>query len=358
MDGSAELRAQVREAFAKGQSLEIRGSGSKSFYGRPVCADGVVDLGRHRGILAYEPSELFLTARAGTPLREIDAALAERGQMLPFEPPCFGPNASIGGTIACGLSGPRRPYAGAVKDHILGVRILNGLGEDLRFGGTVLKNVAGYDVARLMAGSLGSLALILEVTVKVLPRPAVERTRVLECSAAGALEVMRRWALQSTPISASAHLDGVLYLRLSGQEHRVRNFAEKIGGESLKDEAGAAFWEDLREQRLDFFQKEDSLWRLSLPAAAPTQPEHFGASLWEWGGQQRWLRAVSDPTAVRQWAHRQGGYATRFRAGAKPDADTDIFEPLPRPLFALHQRLKAAFDPKGILNPGRFYAGL
>ncbi|MGC8467856.1 MAG: glycolate oxidase subunit GlcE [Acidithiobacillus sp.] len=356
MDCSAALREQLREACAKGQKLEIRGSGSKTFYGRPVRAEGIVDVHEHIGILAYEPSELFLTARAGTPLREIDAALAERGQMLPFEPPRFGAQASIGGTVACGFSGPRRPYAGAVKDHILGVRILNGLGEDLHFGGTVLKNVAGYDVARLMAGSLGSLALILEVTVKVLPRPTLERTLVQECSADQALQKLRRWMMRSTPISASAHYQDTLYLRLSGQEHRVRNFAEQSGGEILDDDRGARFWEDLREQGLDFFCGDAPLWRLSLPAAAPQQPADFGASLWEWGGQQRWLRAVPDPLALRHWAQSQGGHATLFRA--TPGAAVEIFQELPPPLFALHQRLKAAFDPKGILNPGRLYAGL
>jgi len=356
MDRSAELRAQVRAAYAEGRRMEIHGSGSKAFYGRAVQADGILDLSDHRGILAYQPSELFLTARAGTPLREIEAALAARGQMLPFEPPHFGPDASIGGTVACGFSGPRRPHAGAVRDHVLGVRVLNGLGDDLRFGGSVLKNVAGYDVARFLAGSLGNLALILEVTVKVLPRPALERTLVQECPAAQALEKMRRWMLWNTPISASAHQDGALYLRLSGQEHRIQSFAQKFGGEFLGEDVGARFWEDLREQRLDFFRGAASLWRLSLPAAAPWQPTDFGPSLWEWGGQQRWLRAVSDPARLRQWAQRHGGHATRFRGGS--DEDIEVFQELPAALHALHQRLKAAFDPKAILNPGRIYAGL
>lgn len=354
MDRSDEIRAQIVAAYENRSALAIRGGGSKSFYGRPVAASQTLELGGHQGILEYEPKELFICACAGTPLSEIEAILAQQGQILAFEAPHFSPHATLGGCVASGLSGPRRPYAGAVRDHVLGVRMLNGRGEDLRFGGKVMKNVAGYDVSRLLAGSLGSLGVLLEVTCKVLPRPVATRSLAFDMSAAAALEQLVTWSLRPSPISAAAHNGERLYLRLAGAASRVENFARAVGGDLLTDDMGDRFWEDLREQRLPFFAGTAPLWRLALPAGSPPVPESFGTVFYDWGGQQGWLRGPLDAPALRAWAARQGGHATAFRH----PPDDAVFQDLPPALLALQQRLKAAFDPAGILNPGRFYPGL
>ncbi|WP_308389766.1 glycolate oxidase subunit GlcE [Acidithiobacillus sp. AMEEHan] len=355
MDRSDEIQQQVVAAFESRTPLAIRGGGSKDFYGRRPAAATVLELRGHQGILEYEPRELFLRARAGTPLREIETTLAERGQMLAFEPPYFSPHATFGGCVASGLAGPRRPYAGAVRDHVLGVRLLNGRGEDLRFGGKVMKNVAGYDVSRLLVGSLGSLGVLLEITCKVLPLPASTCSVALDLSTGDALEQLATWSLRATPISAAAHDGERLYLRLAGATSRVRNFAASVAGEVLEDETGNRFWEDLREQRLPFFAGDAPLWRLALPAGRPPTPDAFGPAFLDWGGQQRWLRGPLDAQALRAWAAAQGGHATVFRNAQQ---GVEIFPDFPPALLALQQRLKAAFDPAGILNPGRFKPSL
>ncbi|MBN2680288.1 glycolate oxidase subunit GlcE [Acidithiobacillus montserratensis] len=352
MDQRVILQEQVREAYAQSRVLHIQGSGSKAFYGRRVRHGEPLRMRGHQGVVDYEPSELFITLRAGTTLQNLQAQLAEAGQILPFEPPFFGAEATIGGTLACGFSGPRRPYAGSARDYVLGVQLLNGQGEILRFGGQVMKNVAGYDVSRLLVGSLGTLGVLLEVTLKVLPRPEQELTLVQELPMAAAIIQMNQWAAQPLPVSASAWYDNYLYLRLSGAAKAVEAAGRKIGGEVLS--AADAFWTDLREQRHGFFQGDASLWRLALAPASPPLPLPE-PTLIEWGGGQRWLRGHQDAAALQGVAAKYGGHATLFRG---EDASGEVFHPLSPPLLALQQRLKKAFDPRGILNPGRLYAAL
>jgi len=352
--GFASLAGILREAAASGTALCITGGGTKDFYGNPPRG-ALLHTGALQGIVAYEPSELYVTARAGTPLAEVEAALAAQGQMLPFEPPHFGEGATLGGCVAAGLAGPRRASHGTsfggVRDFVLGARLLDGRGRLLAFGGTVMKNVAGYDVARALAGSLGILGVIAEVTLKVLPRPLHETTLSLEMDEARALEVLNAWGGQPWPLSASAWHDGVLHLRLSGAPAAISAARAEFGGE---ESDGASFWEGLREQRHAFFAGDEPLWRVSVPSTAP--PLALGAEqLVEWGGAQRWLRTGRPADELHARAAELGGHATLFRGG---DRSQGVFTPLPPPLLAIHRRLKAEFDPAGILNPGRLVPGL
>lgn len=344
------LQDAVRSAAANATPLRIVGSGSKAFYGRSTQGRPL-QLGAHRGIVDYQPGELVITARVGTPLAEIAAALAEHNQMLGFEPPHFGTAATLGGTLACGLSGPRRPYAGAARDFVLGMKIINGNGDLLSCGGQVMKNVAGYDVSRLMVGALGTLGVLLETSLKVLPRPAEELTVAREAETDEAIRTMNEWAGRALPLSACAY-DGMrLYTRLSGTATALRAARLKLGGELIED--GADFWTSVRELRHGFFSSDAPLWRLSVPpAAAPIDLP--GQWFIDWGGAQRWLRSSASDDDIRAAAARAGGHATLFRGG---DRDA-VFQPLAPPLLAVQQRLKQCFDPHGILNPGRLYAEL
>jgi glycolate oxidase FAD binding subunit len=341
----------VRDAGRTQRPLRIAGSGSKSFYGRSVQGTPL-DVTPYSGIVSYEPTELVLTARAGTPLAEIEAALAEKRQMLPFEPPHFGAGATLGGCVATGLSGPRRAYAGAVRDYVLGVRMIDGKGEDLRFGGQVMKNVAGYDVSRLMAGSLGTLGLLLEVSLKILPLPAEELTLRFDMSEREALEMMNRWAAQPLSLSATCFHDGALSVRLSGASAAVRSVRQKLGGEFVTD--ADSFWRSVREQQYAFFAPAKTLWRLSLPSTAP-EISVPGQQLLEWGGALRWLASDAPAASIRKAAADVGGQATLFRS---PQSLVDPFHPLAAPLLAVQQRLKKSFDPFAIFNPGRMYLEL
>jgi glycolate oxidase FAD binding subunit len=347
------LRERIRDAAARGAALRLRGGGSKDFYGGAPRGE-ILDTREHAGIVAYEPTELVVTARCGTPLAELEGALAERGQMLAFEPPHFGGAATLGGCVAAGLSGPRRAAAGAVRDFVLGARLLDGCANELAFGGQVMKNVAGYDVSRLLAGSLGILGLILEVSLKVLPRPAAERTLRLELPQEKALEALNRWAGQPLPVSASAWRNSELRVRLSGAQAALRAAAERVGGETVESTAAARFWESVREQSHAFFAGEAPVWRLSLPAhAGPLALP--GETLIEWGGALRWLRSEANAETVRAAAAEAGGHATLFRGG---DRSAGVFAPLAPALARLHRELKAAFDPAGVFNPGRLYPDL
>jgi glycolate oxidase FAD binding subunit len=341
---------QIRAAAANGRALRFRGGGSKDFYGNELRGE-LLDTRSYSGIVAYEPTELVITARCGTLLSDLDRILSEQGQFLAFEPPNFGPAATLGGCVAAGLSGPRRASAGAVRDFVLGLKIVDGRGQLLGFGGQVMKNVAGYDLSRLLTGSLGTLGLILEVSLKVLPRPRAELTLMLELPQAKALESMNRWAGQPLPISASAWTDGGLGLRLSGAESAIKAAAEKLGGEAVEASQAERYWSGIREQSDPFFAGDTPLWRLSLPSHAP-QVELPGARLIEWGGALRWLKTNADAAIVRAAAARAGGHATLFRAADKP---AGAFAPLPPVLARLHRELKSAFDPAGILNRGRLY---
>jgi glycolate oxidase FAD binding subunit len=343
--------AAIREAAAQKRPLCIRGGGTKDFYGGALTGEPF-DTAAYRGIVDYEPTELVVTARCGTPLSELEATLYAKRQMLAFEPPHFGPGATLGGCIGAGLSGPRRPYTGAVRDFVLGVRLLDGQGSDLRFGGQVMKNVAGYDISRLMAGSLGTLGVILEASLKVLPLPAVEMTVRREQSQAEALALMNEWAGKPLPISATCHAGNLLHVRLSGAPAAVRAAHERIGGEEIEDAGG--FWRALREQENEFFRPPGALWRLSL---RPTTPplNLAGRQLIEWGGALRWLKADPEADAVRAAAVFGGGHATLFRS---EDPKAQPFQPLAPALQALHRRLKESFDPEGIFNRGRLYPWL
>ncbi len=344
-----DLQAAVRTAFEAGRQLRIRGAGSKDFYGGMLSGE-VLDVAEYRGIVAYEPTELYITARCGTPLAEIEAELDEAGQMLAFEPPHFA-DATLGGCIAAGLSGPRRQQAGAVRDFMLGVKLLDGRGQLLDFGGQVMKNVAGYDVSRLIAGSLGTLGVIAEATLKVLPKAVAETTRVFACDEVEALRLLNTWGGQPLPVSASFWHDGQLHLRLSGAQAAVDAACRALGGDEAVD--AGIFWKSVREQTHPAFAG-GLLWRLALPTTAePPGLEALRAI--EWGGGLRWY---ADPgsDAVRGAAARAGGHATLYRAPESLRCREGAFAPLSPALLALHRRVKKAFDPKGILNPGRLYA--
>ena len=384
------LIERIRTAYENGSPLILQGGGSKSFYGNPDEGE-VLSTRAFTGVVDYQPKELVLTARAGTPLTEIEALLAGQNQMLAFEPPHFNDPATLGGSIAAGLSGPRRPYAGAARDFVLGVRIIDGTGQPLRFGGQVIKNVAGYDVSRLMAGSLGTLGLITEVSLKVLPKPAAETTLQFELDEAAALLKMNQWAGQPLPLSATSWHAGLLTVRLSGAVSAVHAAQVKLGGETLKD--AAAFWQRLRDQSTAFFDKRpaapgQTLWRLAVKPTTP--PLKLGDAQWiEWGGAVRWLESDLPAAALFEAAKSCGGHATLFRgnmpsggtfshstkpasgqvagypqpsprtgegANAMPTAiNSGVFSPLTPALHTLHRNLKQRFDPKGILNRGRMY---
>ena len=351
-DVVTEWRERIRAAAATQSPLRIVGGGTKDFYGQELVGDRF-DTAAHRGIVDYDPTELVITARCGTPLAAIESALDTERQMLAFEPPHFGHNATLGGCVAAGLSGPRRAYAGAVRDVVLGVRMLDGRGDDLSFGGRVMKNVAGFDVSRLIAGSLGTLGVIVEVSLKCLPRPQIETTLELKMELSEALRRVNEWGAQPLPLSASCWYRDCLLLRLSGAVSAVAGATRRIGGETLPD--AATYWADLREQRHAFFANPNApLWRASVPSTAP-QPDVGGEVLVEWGGALRWFTGASaeDGIALRAWAQAHRGHATLFRGA---DKSAGVFQQLPPALLTLHQRLKVEFDPAGVLNPRRMYA--
>lgn len=350
-DMRAALQQQVREAINNRAPLVIRGSNSKHFLGRATDGE-VLSVAEHRGIIEYDPRELVLTARAGTPLSEIEAALDAAGQMLTFEPPHFGENATLGGTIACGLSGPRRPYMGAARDAVLGCKLINGKGELLRFGGQVMKNVAGYDVSRLMVGAYGTLGVLLEISLKVLPRPAASLTLMHECPEAAAIKRVSQLLSQPVPVDAGCYHSGHCYIRLAGSEQAVQHAQKQLGGEVL--EKSAPFWHALREHQLTFFQNSKPLYRVLVKPATPPLPIE-GNWLLDWGNAQRWLVSDEPLELIRKRIAAAGGHVSLFRNAAQT---SEVFEPLSVGLFNIHQRLKDSFDPQRIFNPGRMYPGL
>jgi glycolate oxidase FAD binding subunit len=350
-DNSASLQQQVQDAIQQQTPLNICGSGSKQFLGRPAQGERI-SLTAHRGIIEYDPRELVLTARAGTPLAEIETALADAGQMLTFEPPHFGAGATLGGTIACGLSGPRRPYAGAARDAVLGCKIINGNGEILSFGGQVMKNVAGYDVSRLMVGAYGSLGVLLEISLKVLPRPAASLTLMHEHSAAESIRYMSNLLSQPMPVDAACHHNGCTYLRIAGSEQAVIHAQQKMGGEVIND--ASAFWLALREQQHAFFHSNKPLYRVMVKPNTPPLAIS-GEWLLDWGGAQRWLLSDEPLALIRERVSAAGGHVSLTK---NHPPSSEKFSPLSGPLFEIHQRLKLSFDPHRIFNPDRTYAGL
>ena len=349
-DDTDALIEQVSVAIRDKSPLKIGGGNTKAFYGLETSGT-VLSTRQHCGIVSYEPNELVLTARAGTPLAEVEKALADNGQMLPFEPPSFGVDATLGGTIACNLSGPRRPYAGSARDFLLGTTIVNGRGERLRFGGEVMKNVAGYDVSRLMAGSFGTLGVILEASLKVLPRPAKTTTVVLLYAPTKAIEQLNKWAGQPLPISATCYGGDSVYVRLEGAATAVDKSRRLLGGEEID---GNEFWRKLREQEHDFFDSKTPLWRIAVAPATPPLSLQ-GKSLIEWNVAQLWLLSDAEPIEVRNVVSAAGGHAILFKNGNRAG---DVFQPLASGVNEIHRRLKLALDPHGIFNPGRMYRDL
>ncbi|MEB2871582.1 glycolate oxidase subunit GlcE [Pseudomonas rhizosphaerae] len=347
-DASEQLLDQVRQALVDDRPLCIQGSASKAFLGRPSAGERL-DTRAHCGIVSYDPTELVITARAGTPLQTLRAAVEEAGQMLPFEPPAYGEQATLGGTIAAGLSGPRRPWAGSARDYVLGTRVITGLGKHLRFGGEVMKNVAGYDLSRLLTGSFGALGVLTEVSLKVLPKPRACFSIKLSCDAERALLKLAEWGQQPMPISAACHSADFLYLRLESGEGSVAAAHERIGGEPID----SAFWDDLNEHRLPFFAQPEPLWRLSLPNNTGIL-DLPGEQLIDWGGAQRWLKSSASAASIRQVVEAVGGHVTCYTAGIT----SEPFQPLPDLLLRYHRQLKTQLDPQGIFNPGRLYAQL
>ncbi len=358
-DISQQLQQQVQHAFEQKNALSIIGGNSKAFYGRideRAASAETLEVAGHSGVLNYEPTELVITARAGTPLHEIEKLLEDNGQMLPFEPPAFADSATIGGTIACNLSGPRRAYAGAARDFLLGCKIINGKGEMLSFGGEVMKNVAGYDVSRLMAGAMGTLGVLLEVSLKVLPTAEMQSTQLFHCSSAEALDKMHAWSQTPLPLSASCFHDSILRVRLSGATEAVKAAIETVGGEIMTD--AEQYWHQLKEQRLEFFTAEKPLWRISLASdieslGLPADYDNDDC-LYEWGGALRWLKSDVPAEVIHRAAADLDGHASLFRH----DGHSGLFQPLTPGLVRIHHNLKQAFDPENILNPGKLYPEL
>jgi glycolate oxidase FAD binding subunit len=352
----AALVERVREARAGKAALCIVGGGTKDFLGG-VPQGEPLDLRPLAGVSSYEPSELVVTARAGTPLAELEALLARHGQCLPFEPPRFSPAGTVGGMVAAGLAGPARAAAGGVRDHVLGATLLDGRGELLSFGGQVIKNVAGYDVSRLLAGSMGVLGVICEVSLKVLPRPPALLTLRLELDEAQALRRLNEWGGRPLPLNASAWWEGTLVVRLAGAAAAVQSARSAIGGEVIEPAMADPFWDGLRDQRDEFFvgalkavAAGAGLWRLSLPSTAPPL-KLSGEQLVEWGGAQRWLCTTAPAAVLHEAAAAAGGHATLFRAPRREDGGRGA--PLKPALARIHRQLKQAFDPDGIFNRGR-----
>lgn len=347
-DISLSLQKNIVDAYANSRSLQIVGGNSKAFYGRTPSGEKLA-VNDHAGIINYEPTELVITARGGTSLNEIESVLAENKQMLPFEPPHYGDTATLGGTVACNLSGSRRPYTGAARDYVLGIKLLNGKGEILHFGGEVMKNVAGYDISRLMCGALGTMGILLEISLKVLPKAEEECTLVKELDEKSAINTIARLSGKALPLSATLYDGNRLYLRLCGTPRSVTAAKQKIGGDELssRDE----FWNKINEQTHAFFDSNLPLWRLSLAPYTPAL-DIPGKWMLDWGGAQRWLLSVAPAKMIRAAAQQVGGHACLFRNG---DHDQEVFHPLPKKLMTLHHNLKNAFDPKGVFNPGRMY---
>ncbi|ANF56898.1 glycolate oxidase subunit GlcE [Halotalea alkalilenta] len=347
-DLTESLCAQVREAAAGRYALRIIGGDTKRGLGRTV-AGAPLSLAGHRGVVSFEPSELVVTARAGTPLAELEARLDQAGQMLPYEPLLTGPACTLGGAVATGLSGPRRPWAGALRDFVLGVRMIDAKGQALRFGGEVMKNVAGYDLSRLMTGSHGCLGVITEVSLKVLPKPRARLSLRFELGWEEAARRLAKWRAQPLPLAGACHDGKALRLRLEGGEAAVAATHARLGGERFDDQ----WWQRLRRFELELFDDPRPLWRLSLPPGTARLPIE-GEALLDWGGAQHWLKSDAPATRIHAEARRCGGHACCFD-GAQVELP---FTPLDAVMLRYHQRLKAQLDPLGIFNPGRLYPEL
>jgi len=363
-DGAAwltSLQERIRNAARLGQLLRIEGNGTRC-QALGVTAGARLSLGDWQGIVQYEPDDLVITVRAGTPVAEVQRVLALQGQMLGFEPPLQA-GSTIGGMVALGWSGPRRPFAGALRDHLLGVRMLDGLGRDLRFGGQVVKNVAGFDVARLMAGSLGLLGPLLEVSLRVIPCPAVERTTVLALDAVDALALMQHLPTGPGLLSGAVHVDGSLYLRSAGSPECVDDFLRRQGGTFLEQQSSEAFWRDFAHQTHRFFVPPESdhghpvrLWRVSVRPGSSVMDIGTTTAI-DWAGAVRWVWApMRAYPALQQWAIAHGGHVALWHHGTRQEHETVLQAAMAPALLDLHRRIKQVFDPHGIFHPGRMFA--
>ncbi len=343
-DQSSELQTAIQSAYQSKQAVFIQGNQSKRFYAYPTI-DPPLRVNQHHGVIRYEPSELVVKVRGGTSLATLEALLNQQQQMLAFEPPSFNADATIGGTIACGFSGPARPYYGSVRDYVLGMTVLTGKAEILNFGGQVMKNVAGYDVSRLMTGAMGTLGIILDVSCKVLPKPEAEMNRHYQLPLKKAMDKMHQLAAQDLPISGMCYIEAenCLKVRLSSYQSVLDQLSSQLGGDKTDE---LDFWQQLKQHQLPFFQTQQPLWRISIASNTPPL-KLSGNSLIDWGGAQRWLVSEQADTDIRQHVEQYGGHATLFRHAPK---ESIIFHPLPKALQKYHQRLKQTFDPHHILN--------
>ncbi|MGZ8225476.1 MAG: glycolate oxidase subunit GlcE [Methylococcaceae bacterium] len=348
-DQTPILQQTVQKALANKTPLTIVGGNSKAFLGRATTIGQALNTAEHSGVVNYQPSELVITARAGTPLSIIQQTLAEQGQMMAFEPPHFGDSATLGGTVACALSGSRRLFTGSARDFVLGCKMINGKAEVLSFGGEVMKNVAGYDISRLMVGAMGTLGVLLEASLKVLPLPVVEQTACLPLNPPDALRKMLALARQSLPVSGLSYDGQLLYVRLSGPEKAVTAAFNKLGGDALS--TGDLFWRQLNEHQHEFFQGPMNLWRLSVPPAT-AELELSGDWFYDWGGGLRWLKSTEPAQRIFAIAEQAQGHAMLFKG---QDRTGDVFQPLTGKLQQLNYNLKQAFDPFGLFNPYRLY---
>ncbi len=359
-DNAHILQQQVQQAISEQLPLSVQGGNSKSFYGFPVQGE-VLDTSGHSGIIEYEPAELILRARAGTPLSEIEAVLKQHQQILACEPPYFSSTATIGGAVAAGLSGPARPYRASIQDTVLGCTILNGQAQILGFGGKVMKNVAGYDVSRLMSGSMGCLGIILDVTLKVIPSSSAEKTIVFRLEPDNSLAFINDLRKRGLPVSATCQLSDQLMLRFSAGNQEIAGLEKKLSEHysfiEWFESDDHAYWENLREHKLPFFDQTETLWRLSLPADVDLSALAGDSAdvLTEWGGCLHWLKTTKSAPDVFNHAANNNGQATLFRYPEITPPDS-IFQPLAPPLAQWHNKLKTAFDPLGIFNPGKMYA--
>ncbi|MEJ2213893.1 MAG: glycolate oxidase subunit GlcE [Gammaproteobacteria bacterium] len=354
MDVSLDLQNRLSLALENKQPVAITAGQSKSFYGREIRGDKL-SVSAHTGVVDYDFRELVVTVRSGTSLLELQKVLSERNQMLPFEPPVYTGMDTIGGVLACGFSGPGRAYDGSARDFVLGCTLLNGKAEQLKFGGRVMKNVAGYDVSRLMTGAMGTLGMLLDVSLKVLPKPETEKTLIIEKPLNDSIEFINSLDTQRLPITASAYHENRLYLRLSGLESTLDHYLNKLQADSV--ETDSHFWQQLKDQQLDFFKTDKTLWRFSLPPS--TSPLDLnGSTLYEWRGAQRWFIAEDNEISseeILRVVNQAGGHATQFKNG---DRQGEVFNTLPDVLKKYHIKLKQAMDPHGILNPGRLFSFL
>ena len=344
------LQQRVKEAFSSGEKLDVQSGNSKRFLGRTPSGE-VISVANNTGVVEYDPAELVMTVKSGTRLSEIREHLAKHNQYLPFDAPQFSSNSTIGGAVAAGLSGPVRPWTGSIRDYVLGIECIDGRGDYLRFGGRVMKNVAGYDASRLMVGAMGTLGIIMQVSFKVLPNPESNVTLKVQCSESQSIEKMLSLGITSLPLSASLWIDNTLFVRLSGAETAVNNGVELIDWEVCDDDS---LWQHVRDHTHNFFANDDPLWRVSIPANSPSF-DQYSKVLVEWGGALRWYQTDLSESRIHEYAKKCGGSAVLFRNGDRQGAVNGVLNSV---LLRFHQQLKQSFDPRGILNHGRLYESL